>query len=216
LGRLLQRRSTPLGLRRQDTRRGLCYASRRGEIGGVIQPRIHLSQAAILFRKTGPPHANCYGGEGTSPAVSTFYQTGSMCRDEAAEAACELVAQLEATAFLALQARKVAPYEQRKFVTFHLFRLISIQASNKKRLRPVAEPQPLTTPCLATPCLALPCLALPCLALPCLALPCLALPYRTVRSARQRLSTCGKSGEPSKGSHFAFRPHNQVLRTPAR
>ena len=26
-----------------------------GEIGGVIKPRIHLSQAAILFRKTGPP-----------------------------------------------------------------------------------------------------------------------------------------------------------------
>ncbi len=32
------------------------YAThRREEIGGIIQPRIHLSQAAILFRKTGPP-----------------------------------------------------------------------------------------------------------------------------------------------------------------
>ena len=55
LDRLLQRRSTPLGLRRQDARRGLCYAGKRGEIGGVIEPRIHLSQAAILFRKAGPP-----------------------------------------------------------------------------------------------------------------------------------------------------------------
>ena len=45
----------PLRLRRQDTRRGLCYADKRGEIGGVIEPRIHLSKAAILFRKTGPP-----------------------------------------------------------------------------------------------------------------------------------------------------------------
>jgi len=52
---LLQRRSTPLGLRRQDTRRGLCYAGKRGEIGGVIEPRIHLSQAAILSRQAGPP-----------------------------------------------------------------------------------------------------------------------------------------------------------------
>jgi hypothetical protein len=55
LGRLLQCRSTPLGLRRQDARRGLCYADKRGEIGGVIQPRIHLSQAAILSRRPGPP-----------------------------------------------------------------------------------------------------------------------------------------------------------------
>ncbi|MGB6937682.1 MAG: hypothetical protein WBE14_13525, partial [Xanthobacteraceae bacterium] len=44
--------------RRQDARRGLCYAGNRGEIGGVIEPRIHLSQAAILFRKTGPPLTN--------------------------------------------------------------------------------------------------------------------------------------------------------------
>src|ERR1700722_18145308 len=35
--------------------RGLCYAGKPGEIGGVIEPRIHLSQAAILFRKTGQP-----------------------------------------------------------------------------------------------------------------------------------------------------------------
>ncbi len=40
---------------RSDARRGLCYARKRGEIGGVTQPRIHLSQAAIPFRKTGPP-----------------------------------------------------------------------------------------------------------------------------------------------------------------
>jgi transposase len=40
---------------RQDARRGLCYAGKRGEIGGVIEPRIHLSQAAILSRQTGPP-----------------------------------------------------------------------------------------------------------------------------------------------------------------
>jgi hypothetical protein len=32
-------------------RRGLCYACKPGEIGGVIEPRIHLSQAAILFRR---------------------------------------------------------------------------------------------------------------------------------------------------------------------
>src|SRR5208282_2896689 len=45
----------PLGLRRQDARRGLCYASKRGEIGGIIEPRIYLSQAAILSRQAGPP-----------------------------------------------------------------------------------------------------------------------------------------------------------------
>ena len=55
LDRLLQRRSPALGLRRQDARRGLCYAGKRGEIGGVIKPRIHLSQAAKLSRKPGPP-----------------------------------------------------------------------------------------------------------------------------------------------------------------
>ena len=40
---------------RQDARRGLCYAGKRGEIGGVTEPRIHLSQAAILSRKAGLP-----------------------------------------------------------------------------------------------------------------------------------------------------------------
>src|SRR5437870_11250603 len=55
LDRLLQRRSTPLGLRGQNARRGLCYAGKRGEIGGVIEPRIHLSQAADMSRKAGPP-----------------------------------------------------------------------------------------------------------------------------------------------------------------
>ena len=58
LDRLLQRRSTALGLRRQDARRGLCYRSKRGEIGGVIEPKIHLSQAAKLSRKPGPPLRN--------------------------------------------------------------------------------------------------------------------------------------------------------------
>jgi hypothetical protein len=55
LDRILQYRSTTLSLRRQDARRGLCYAGKRGEIGGVTEPRIHLSQAAILSRKAGPP-----------------------------------------------------------------------------------------------------------------------------------------------------------------
>src|SRR5947209_7982864 len=45
----------PLGLRQQDARRGLYYAGKRGEIGGLIEPRIHLSQAAILSRISGPP-----------------------------------------------------------------------------------------------------------------------------------------------------------------
>src|SRR2546428_11985771 len=52
-----QRRSAALGSRRQDARRGLCYAGKRGEIGGVIEPRIHLSQAAKLSRNPGPPLA---------------------------------------------------------------------------------------------------------------------------------------------------------------
>src|SRR5260221_11423781 len=55
LDRLLQRRSTALGPRRQDARRDLCYRQGAGETGGVIKPRNHLSQAAILSRKTGPP-----------------------------------------------------------------------------------------------------------------------------------------------------------------
>src|SRR6266581_1781737 len=55
LDQLLQRRSAALGSRRQDARRGLCYAGKRGEIGGVIEPRIHLSQAAKLSRNPGPP-----------------------------------------------------------------------------------------------------------------------------------------------------------------
>src|SRR3974390_440773 len=57
LDRILQHRSPAFDARRQDARRGLCYASTRGEIGGVIKPRIHLSQAAILSRKSGPPHS---------------------------------------------------------------------------------------------------------------------------------------------------------------
>ena len=52
---VVQYRSAPLGLRRQDTRRGLCYAGKRGEIGGVIKPRIHLSQSRHLSNKAGPP-----------------------------------------------------------------------------------------------------------------------------------------------------------------
>jgi hypothetical protein len=55
MDRILQRRSTALGPRQQDARRGLCYRHRTGEIGGVIEPRIHLSPAAILSRKPGPP-----------------------------------------------------------------------------------------------------------------------------------------------------------------
>src|SRR5258708_30306093 len=58
LDRLLQRRSTALGPRRQDARRDLCYRQGAGETGGVIKPRNHLSQAAILSRKTGPPLTN--------------------------------------------------------------------------------------------------------------------------------------------------------------
>jgi hypothetical protein len=56
LDQLLQHRSSAFGSRRQDARRGLCYAGKRGEIGGVIKPRIYLSQAAILSRIPGPPH----------------------------------------------------------------------------------------------------------------------------------------------------------------
>src|SRR5258706_11856160 len=59
LDRLLQRRSTALGPRRQDARRDLCYRQGAGETGGVIKPRNHLSQAAILSRKTGPPLSLC-------------------------------------------------------------------------------------------------------------------------------------------------------------
>jgi hypothetical protein len=40
---------------RKDARRGLCYARKRGETGGVIKPGIHLSLAAKLSRKPGPP-----------------------------------------------------------------------------------------------------------------------------------------------------------------
>src|SRR3974390_1840204 len=53
--------------RRQDARRGLCYASTRGEIGGVIKPRIHLSQAAILSRKSGPPQTYALTPDPTTP-----------------------------------------------------------------------------------------------------------------------------------------------------
>ena len=54
--RLLQQPHRPhiFDLRRQDARRGLCYAGKRAEIGGVIEPRIDLSQAAKLFWKPGP------------------------------------------------------------------------------------------------------------------------------------------------------------------
>src|SRR5665647_1002451 len=46
----------------QDARRGLCYAGKRGEIGGVINPRINLSQAAKLSRNAGPPPVLVGGG----------------------------------------------------------------------------------------------------------------------------------------------------------
>ena len=54
LDRLLQCRPAALLVRRQDARRGLCYRTASGETGGVIEPRIHLSQAAKLSRKTDP------------------------------------------------------------------------------------------------------------------------------------------------------------------
>jgi transposase InsO family protein len=69
LDRILQRRTSALGSRRQDARRGLCYAGKRREIGGVIEPRIHLSQAAILFRKPGPPQFREVQSPGRSPAT---------------------------------------------------------------------------------------------------------------------------------------------------
>jgi putative transposase len=43
------------GLAGRTPQRGLCYTGNRGETGGVIEPRIHLSQAAKLSRKPGPP-----------------------------------------------------------------------------------------------------------------------------------------------------------------
>src|SRR5690606_18955746 len=53
--RLLQPATPPLDLRRQDTRRGLCYGRNDGEIGGVKTNPIHLSQAAKLSHQAGPP-----------------------------------------------------------------------------------------------------------------------------------------------------------------
>ena len=41
------------GTEREKNRDG--EITKQGEIGGVIEPRIYLSQAAILFRKPGPP-----------------------------------------------------------------------------------------------------------------------------------------------------------------
>jgi hypothetical protein len=46
---------------RQDARRGLCNAGKRGEIGDEIEPRIYRSAAAILSRKSG------YNSPSTSP-----------------------------------------------------------------------------------------------------------------------------------------------------
>ncbi|WP_367944098.1 phage portal protein [Aquamicrobium sp.] len=56
MDRLLQPATPPLDLRRQDTRRGLCYGRNDGEIGGVKTNPIHLSQAAKLSHQAGPPH----------------------------------------------------------------------------------------------------------------------------------------------------------------
>src|SRR5690606_34872234 len=55
MDRLLQPATPPLDLRRQDTRRGLCYGRNDGEIGGVKTNPIHLSQAAKLSHQAGPP-----------------------------------------------------------------------------------------------------------------------------------------------------------------
>src|SRR5215203_914624 len=60
LDRLLQRGSTAFRARRQDAQRGLCYAGNRGENGGVMCSRIHLSQAAKLSRKPGPPLTSAF------------------------------------------------------------------------------------------------------------------------------------------------------------
>src|SRR5256885_3024145 len=43
---------------------------KRGEIGGVIEPRIHLSQAAELSRKAGPPLTTASGI--WVPSISAF------------------------------------------------------------------------------------------------------------------------------------------------
>lgn len=55
-------------------------AIKPGEIGGLIQPRTHLSKAAILSRKAGPPLRRRYrtpSGAFRSPATSPFaLQTG--------------------------------------------------------------------------------------------------------------------------------------------
>src|SRR5690606_8552836 len=57
MDRLLQPATPPLDLRRQDTRRGLCYGRNDGEIGGVKTNPIHLSQAAKLSHQAGPPQS---------------------------------------------------------------------------------------------------------------------------------------------------------------
>jgi putative transposase len=41
-------------LRRQGARRDLCYRTASEETGGVIEPRIHLSQAAKPVSENGP------------------------------------------------------------------------------------------------------------------------------------------------------------------
>ena len=60
----------------QDAQRSLCYAGNRVEIGGVIEPRIHLSQAAKLSRKPEPP-------------LSGFAQTGYLFSPVTASRATE-------------------------------------------------------------------------------------------------------------------------------
>ena len=49
------RRRPHSSLRRQDTRRGLCYGRNDGATGGVETTPIHLSQAAKLSHQAGPP-----------------------------------------------------------------------------------------------------------------------------------------------------------------
>ena len=54
VARLLQSAKTPLGVGRQNARRGLWYRNRPGEFGGVTTNPIHLSQPAKLSTITAP------------------------------------------------------------------------------------------------------------------------------------------------------------------
>jgi hypothetical protein len=49
-----------------------CYGHRAGEDGGVIKSRLHLSQAAKLSRKMGPP---LFGREAIGLLVESHFRT---------------------------------------------------------------------------------------------------------------------------------------------